>query len=77
MPAKLNTLEAQLNALETDLHLLIQTHSSSGDFWAAFAGLADVIEDNAGAHQELVAQRISAMLTRHGIACEDVPGAAT
>lgn len=47
---------------------------SSADFWAAFAGLADVIEDNAGAHQELVAQRISAMLTRHGIACEDEPG---
>jgi len=49
MPANLNTLEAQLNALETDLPLLIQAHSSSGDFWAVFAGLADVIEDNAGA----------------------------
>lgn len=74
MPANLNTLEAQLNALETDLPLLIQAHSSSGDFWAALAGLADVIEDNAGAHQVLVAQRISAMLTRQGIACEDEPG---
>lgn len=74
MPANLNTLEAQLNALETDLPLLIQAHSSSGDFLAVFAGLADVIEDNAGAHQELVAQRVSAMLTKHGIACEDEPG---
>jgi hypothetical protein len=74
MPANLNTLEAQFNALETDLHMLIQAHSSSGDFWAAFAGMADVIEDNAGAHQQLVAPRISAMLTRHGIACEDEPG---
>jgi len=74
MPAKLNTLEVQLHAFETDLHLLIQAHSSSGNFWAAFAGLADVIEDNGGAHQEWVAQRISAMLTRHGIACEDEPG---
>jgi len=51
MPANLNTLKAQLNALETDLPLLIQAHSSSGDFWAALAGLADVIEDNAAAHQ--------------------------
>jgi len=74
MPPNLNTLEAQLNALETDLPVLIQVHSSSGGLWAAFAGLADVIEDNAGAHQELVARRISAMLTRHGVACEDEPG---
>lgn len=74
MPANLNTLDGQLNALETDLPVLIQVHPSSGGLWAAFAGLADVIEDNAGAHQELVAQRISAMLTRHGMACEDEPG---
>lgn len=74
MPPNLNTPEAQLNALETDLPVLFQVHSSSGGFWAAFAGLADVIEDNSGAHQELVARRISAMLTRHGIACEDEPG---
>ncbi|WP_313159620.1 hypothetical protein [Stenotrophomonas sp.] len=67
-------MEGHLNALETELPILIQAHGGSGDFWAAFAGLADVIEDNAGAHQELVAQRISAMLTRHGIACEDEPG---
>lgn len=77
MPANLNTLNAQLDALETEHPVLIQAHGGSGHFWAAFAGLADVIEDNAGAHQELVAQRINAMLTRHAIACEDEPGAAT
>lgn len=77
MPVNLNTLEVPLNALETELPMLIQAHGSSGDFWAAFAGQADVIEDKAGAHHMLVAQRVSAMLTKHGIACEDESGAAT
>jgi hypothetical protein len=59
-------LERQLADLEGRLPALIQANPDPGDFWMAFAGEADVIEDQAGAHALLVADRIADMLAKHG-----------
>jgi len=42
-------------------------HEYGDDFWQAFAGQADVIEDNAGADAAYVEDRITAMLVAHGL----------
>lgn len=55
-----------LDALEAKLPDLLAAYPADGDFWMAFAGEADVIEDQAGEHVGVVNQRISAMLARHG-----------
>ncbi len=59
-------LTQQLDALEAALPRLIDEHPEPGDFWMAFAGEADAIEDAAGEHAEAVGQRIAAMLAQHG-----------
>ena len=59
-------LTTLLDALEAKLPDLLAAYPADGDFWMAFAGEADVIEDQAGDHIEHVDQRISAMLRRHG-----------
>ena len=55
-------LIAQLDALEAALPQLMDDHPDEGDFWMAFAGNADVIEDAAGEHAALVSERIERML---------------
>lgn len=62
----LDTLNAQLEALEAGLPVLIAQHPDDADFWPAFAGQADVIEDAAGDHGLWVHARIAQMLAQHG-----------
>ncbi|MBB3277351.1 hypothetical protein [Pseudoxanthomonas sp. OG2] len=62
----LDQLTAQLEALEAKLPDLLEAYPADGDFWMAFAGEADAIEDQAAEHVGVVNQRINAMLARHG-----------
>ena len=64
--ATLEALTAQLDDLEARLPQLIEDHPDHGDFWMAFAGEADVIEDAAGEHCQTVGRRIQEMLAQHG-----------
>lgn len=57
-----------LDNLEADLPALVVAHPNEGDFWAAFAGQADVIEDQAGVHSVEVGSRIDAMLVSAALA---------
>lgn len=59
-------LDRRLTDLEAQLPALIEANPEPGDFWNAFAGEADVIEDAAGEHAAQVAQRIARMLALHG-----------
>ena len=63
----LDALIAQLDELEAELPILVVAHPNEGEFWAAFAGQADLIEDEAGPHTEEVQARIDAMLARAGV----------
>lgn len=65
--ADLNTLNLLLNDLEAALPNMMRDYPDPADFWPAFAGLADVIEDSAGVHYEIVANRIDRMLQKHGL----------
>ena len=62
----LDQLMGLLDALEAKLPDLLAAYPADGDFWMAFAGEADVIEDQAGDHIEHVNRRINEMLGRHG-----------
>lgn len=65
----LNALDGALRELEADIPRL---QAEYGDqFWAAFAGQADVIEDHAGANAAYVESRISQMLVARGLQSED------
>lgn len=59
-------LTVLLDALEASLPQLINDNPDDGDFWMAFAGQADLIEDEAGEHRTMVIGRIEAMLMQHG-----------
>ena len=59
-------LGAMLDALEISLPVMIAAYRTDGEFWMAFAGEADLIEDQAGEHSALVQERIQKMLARHG-----------
>ena len=59
-------LTTLLDALEAKLPDLLAAYPADGDFWMAFAGEADAIEDRAGEHVGFVNRRINAMLARHG-----------
>lgn len=60
-----------LDALEASLPGLLAQYPDDGDFWSAFAGEADVIEDGADIEDErFVRGRIDAMLAKH----ELIPG---
>lgn len=56
-----------LDDLEADLPAMVAAHPEEGDFWSAFAGQADLIDDEAGPHKEEVQARIDAMLARAGV----------
>lgn len=59
-----------LDALEQALPALVSDHPDPADFWPAFAGQADVIEDAAGSGDDAyyVQDRIGAMLAKFGFA---------
>lgn len=59
-------LTTQLDALQAQLPQLIADNPDPADFWPAFAGQADFIEDHADEHAEFVGRRIAAMLAEHG-----------
>lgn len=61
-----NELGRRLSDLEAELPAMIAAYPEEGEFWMAFAGEADVIEDQAGEHAALVNERIARMLARHG-----------
>lgn len=58
----LPNLMAQLDELEAQLPQLLSDHPEEVEFWPVFAGMADVIEDAAGAHAAVVSERIDSML---------------
>ncbi|MBJ6983971.1 hypothetical protein [Luteimonas sp. MC1750] len=62
----LEAINAQLDELAAQLPQMIEDNPDHGDFWATFAGEADVIEDQAGEHCQHVMHRINAMLAEHG-----------
>ena len=64
----LDTLIEQLDALEAELPAMVAQYPNEGDFWAAFAGQSDVIEDAAGSHAIAVGERIEEILAKHGYA---------
>jgi hypothetical protein len=66
MTMSVEALDQALAQLDADIPLLMAEYGQ--EFWAAFAGQADVIEDAAGVHAEHVAARIDAILTKHGLA---------
>lgn len=57
-----------LDDLEASLPAMVAAHPEEGDFWSAFAGQADVIEDQAGVHSVEVGSRIDAMLVSAALA---------
>lgn len=63
----LTTLDNRLDALQASLPALKEQYPEPGEFIIAFAGSADVLEDQAGPHAAHVAQRIREMLTAEGL----------
>lgn len=63
--AELTTL---LDALAAAMPALVRDNPDPADFWPAFAGQADVIEDCAetGGDARYVQERIDRMLNEHG-----------
>ena len=63
--AELTTL---IDALEAAMPALVRDNPDPADFWPAFAGHADVIEDSAetGADALYVQERIDQLLAKHG-----------
>jgi hypothetical protein len=63
-----------LDVLQNQLPKMIEEHPDDADFWPAFAGEADVIEDSAGEHAAHVHSRISCMLGSAGLIPSDNEG---
>lgn len=59
-------LTVMLDALEARLPAMLAAYRTEGEFWMAFAGEAELIEDQAGEHAAMVQERIRAMLAEHG-----------
>lgn len=61
-------LTKMLDELEAKLPAMIQEYSDDGDFWSAFAGEADDIQDNAGSDDAaFVSGRIDCILGAQGL----------
>lgn len=67
--AERTAIDQDLASLEAAIPLLQREYQD--EFWVAFAGQADVIEDNAGADAAYVEARISEMLAAHGLSDPD------
>jgi hypothetical protein len=65
-------LTHRLDALEAFLPALIAGNPSPADFWRVFTAEAEVLEDEAGEHAALVADRVCAVLAAHGRALVSV-----
>ena len=61
------TLDSQLDALAGQLPHLVASVPDPADFWPAFVGAADAIEDQAGDHSAYVRERIATMLEQAGV----------
>lgn len=61
-------IDERLDQLDRDIPTLQADYGS--DFWVAFAGQADEIEDNAGVHSAHVAARLTAILEKHGLGAD-------
>lgn len=60
-------LEKMLARLDERLPAMNRDHPEEAEFWPAFAGEADVIQDAAGAADfDWVSQQIDALLMKHG-----------
>lgn len=66
-------LVKMLDRLEEALPQMVLAYPDEGDFWAAFAGEADVLEEDAGEASTYVATRIGAMLRAVGKRPPDAP----
>ena len=61
-------LDSILDELESELPGLLKDTEDQDDFWMAFTGLADAIEDDAAPEDlDYVRSRISAMLGSSGV----------
>ncbi len=67
MPTPIDQLHAQLSTLNSAIPQLLAEHPEPAEFWPAFAGMADVIEDGAGKLADYASEQIQAMLVAHGI----------
>jgi hypothetical protein len=75
MAATRADLDKLLDVLEAMLPDLMKDNPDDGDFWAAFAGQADVIEDSASADDAAhVRGRINCMLGSKGLIPSDNEG---
>ena len=61
-------LAALLDALESAMPTLVRDNPDPSDFWPAFAGEADVIEDGAESGDDVryVQKRLDELLAKHG-----------
>ena len=61
-------LDTILDELEAELPILSKDTEDQDDFWMAFTGLSDSIEDSAGPEDlDYVRQRINSMLNASGL----------
>lgn len=61
-------LTAMLARLEAALPDMVAMHPDASDFWPAFAGVADIIEDSAGpADLRWVSDAIMALIAAHQV----------
>lgn len=58
----LTTIDNRLDALQAALPRLLQDYPEQCEFWNAFAGETEVIEEQAGDHAEHVYARLRDML---------------
>jgi len=68
MTTSTEQLDGQLTQLRKALPRLVKEYPDAADFWPAFAGMADVIEDNAGVLASYASERIQKMLGEFGLA---------
>jgi hypothetical protein len=69
-------LGRMLAALDTVMPAIIREHQDEGDFWSAFAGEADCIQDEAGDEDyDWVSEQLDEILSRHGkpVSCDVAP----
>lgn len=68
-------LEQRLNALEKQMPALLEANPDDADFWPAFAGIAEDIEESASAaDSEFVRARIDCILGAAGLIPSDNEG---
>lgn len=69
MAMSLTELQARLDQLDNDIPRLKAEWGS--EFWAAFAGQADEIEDNAGNLADWAQEQVAILITKHRLQGSD------